>query len=783
MKLLVGVFKWLLLLVGGGFLAALIFGAGVVLYFLPELPDVEELKEVHYQVPLRVLASDGSLIAEFGEKRRIPLSIDEIPEHLKQAVIAAEDDRFYEHPGVDYQGILRAVVNLATTGTRTQGGSTITMQVARNFFLDRERTYTRKLREILLALKIEKALSKDEILALYLNRNYMGNRAYGVGAAAHLYYGKTVDELTLAEIAMMAGLYKAPSKYNPLANADRSRLRRNYVLRRMHEQGYISKAEMEQAQNASVTAKLHGPKIDLEAHYVAEMVRSYLYKEYGDDLYGLGLTVRTTIDPPLQRAAKAALQNEILAYDRRHGYRGPEGHHSLPRGLESKDLDKILSGYTAYSGLMPALVVAADLPNATLYLGKDRWVDLPFSAVKWARPYIDENKRGKKPRSFKDVFKPGDVVRVVEKDGKWELSQLPKVGGALVSISPEDGRILALQGGFDYFYSRFNRVTQAARQPGSNFKPFVYSSAIAKGYTPASTFNDAPVVFYDENLGRDWRPENYSQKFYGPTRMRVALANSRNLVSIRLLRKVGIRSAIRHVEKFKMTDRPYPNNLSLSLGTGELTPIELVSGYAVFANGGYRVEPYFISSIEDVDGKVIYEHKPPTVCEGECEGKVPAEQVISPQNAYQMVSMMRDVIARGTGTRARKLKRKYIGGKTGTTNDQRDAWFSGFTRDIVTTVWMGFDEPKPLGKRETGGKLALPPWIDYMQVALEGKKDRPWEKPEGMVTVKIDPETGLRARPENSKAILETFRRQFVPEEESAVASSSGGVQVPEQLF
>ncbi|MGV6858021.1 MAG: penicillin-binding protein 1A [bacterium] len=783
MRLLAGFFKWILLLLGGGFLAALIFGAGVVMYFLPELPDVEELRQVHYQVPLRVLATDGSLIAEFGEKRRIPLAIGEIPEHLKQAVISAEDDRFYEHPGVDYQGILRAAINLATTGTRTQGGSTITMQVARNFFLDRERTYTRKLREILLALKIEKALSKDEILALYLNRNYMGNRAYGVGAAAYLYYGKSVDELSLAEIAMLAGLYKAPSKYNPLANAERSRLRRNYVLRRMHEQGYISTTEMEAAQQAPVTATLHGPKIDLEAHYVAEMVRSYLYKQYGDELYGLGLTVKTTIAPALQVAAEKALSGEILAYDRRHGYRGPEAHHVLPRGLETEALDAILAGYKAYSGLRPALVVSTEMPNATLYLGKGKWVDLPFEGVKWARAYVDENTRGKKLKSFSSVFKPGDIVRVIQKESKWELSQLPKVGGALVSISPEDGRILALQGGFDYFYSRFNRVTQAARQPGSNFKPFVYSSALAKGFTPASTFNDAPVVFYDENLGRDWRPENYSQKFYGPTRMRVALANSRNLVSIRLLRKVGIRSAIRHIEKFEMTNRPYPKNLSLSLGTGELTPIELVSGYAVFANGGYRVEPYFISSIQDATGKTIYEHKAATVCKGECPGVVKAEQVIDPRNAYQMVSMMRDVIARGTGRRARALKRSYIAGKTGTTNEQRDAWFSGFTRDIVTTVWMGFDEPRPLGKRETGGKLALPPWIEYMKVALEGKKDRPWEKPEGMVTVKIDPETGLRARPGNQKAVLETFRREFVPDEESAVASSTGEVQVPEQLF
>lgn len=764
-------------------LAGVVAAFGIVLYFLPGLPDVHELKEVHFQVPLRVLASDGSLIAEFGEKRRIPLTLDEIPENLKQAVIAAEDDRFYEHPGVDYKGILRAVFNLATTGERTQGGSTITMQVARNFFLDRERTYSRKLREILLALEIEKELSKDEILALYLNRNYMGNRAYGVGAAAELYYGKPVGELNLAQVAMMAGLYKAPSKYNPLANESRARLRRDYVLRRMQEQGYISEDESKEAISAPVTASLHGPKVDLEAHYVAEMVRSYLYEQYGEALYGMGLAVTTTIVPKLQNAANQSLREQILSYSRRHGYLGPEARVSLPSGLDEAEMDKLVGQYVEYSGLVPALVVSTTPNAASLYLGKGLWGELPLSGLTWARERKDENVRGPKVNSVEAVLKPGDVVRVSGKSGDWQLAQLPKVGGALVSISPNDGRVFALVGGYDFFLSRFNRATQAMRQPGSNFKPFVYSAGLSTGLTPASVFNDAPVVFYDDNLGRDWRPENYSQQFFGPTRMRRALAKSRNLVSIRLLRKVGINRAIRHIEKFRMMDRKYPADLSLSLGTGELTPLELASGYAVFANGGYRVEPFFIESIVDGDGKQVYQHEPLIVCEeAECAGAV-AERVIPAANAWQITSMLRDVIREGTATAARSLKRKYIAGKTGTTNDQRDAWFSGFTRDMVTTLWMGFDEPRPLGKKETGGKLALPPWIEYMKTALDGAPDRGWDKPPGMVTVKIDPETGLRAAPGNAKAILETFAAGTVPEMQPAISISTGDVKVPEQLF
>lgn len=783
MRLMVAFFRWVLLIAGALGLAGVIAGFGVVLYFLPGLPDVNELKEVRYQVPLRVLADDGQLIAEFGEKRRIPLELDEIPEYLKQAVIAAEDDRFYEHPGVDYQGILRAVFNLATTGERTQGGSTITMQVARNFFLDRERTYSRKLREILLALQIEKELSKEEILALYLNRNYMGNRAYGVGAAAELYYGKAVGELDLSQIAMMAGLYKAPSKYNPLANQERAKLRRDYVLRRMAEQGYVSQDQANQAMAAAVTAQLHGPKIDVEAHYVAEMVRGYLYKEYGEDVYGKGLTVKTTIQPVLQFAANGALRNQIMTYTQKHGYRGAEDRVSLPAGLEDKALDKLLSAYKPYGELKPVLVASAGDKTASVYLGSGVWAELSLKAVEWARKRINENKRGPKVKLVSDVLKPGDVIRVRKNGVDWELAQLPKVGGALVSISPVDGKILALTGGYDYFLSRFNRATQAKRQPGSNFKPFVYSAGLASGLTPASVFNDAPVVFYDENLGDEWRPENYAQKFFGPTRMRLALAKSRNLVSIRLLRKVGISKTIRHIKKFEMTDREYPRDLSLSLGTGELTPLELASGYAVFANGGYRVEPYFIASIQDVDGNVIYEHQAAKVCSKEpCEG-VLAKRVIEAANAWQVTDMLRDVIRMGTATKARSLKRKYIAGKTGTTNDQRDAWFSGYSRDLVTTVWMGFDEPKPLGKKETGGKLALPPWIDYMEKALADLPDKSWPKPRGMVTVKIDPETGLRAASGNSKAIMETFVKSRVPEMQSAISISTGEAKVPEQLF
>ena len=798
------VLRWSLILVSSFSVAALLGLLGVVMYVLPGLPSIAELDTVEYHVPLRVYSAGGELLAEYGAKRRVPLAIEAIPDSLKQAVVAAEDARFYIHPGVDYKGLLRAVVVLAKTGEKVQGGSTITMQVARNFFLNRERTYSRKLREILLAFEIEKRLSKDAILALYLNQNYMGNRAYGVGAASQTYYGVNVAELTLPQIAMLAGLYKAPSKFNPIVNPERAQMRRNYVLRRMREQGYLQGEQAADAQAAPLTARLHSPRPGVEASYIAEMVRAKMYAQYGDAAYSSGLKVTTTIEGHKQVAAIEALRKNLQRYDRRHGYRGAEHQYKID-GLESKALDALLANHPRYGGLRSALVLAADADSASVYLGKDGSAELPLKDLEWARAYINEDERGPKPKRVDKVLKPGDLIRVQRSEQGWSLAQLPAVGGALVSLASDDGRILALIGGFDYYFSRFNRATQAVRQPGSNFKPFIYSAALAQGLTPATTFNDAPIVHSTEIAGEQklWRPENYSGQFFGPTRMRLALAKSRNLVSIRLLRAVGVYYTLKHIKKFAMTERPMPADLSLSLGSGSLTPLELASGYAVFANQGYRVEPYFISKIEGMNGKTIYEHMPPVACQAPCEqlitpdalkidpdqdrtGKklgVPAAHVLDKYNVYQTVSMMRDVIRIGTGRDARKLKRKDLAGKTGTTNDQKDAWFSGFNQNIVTTVWVGFDRTRPLGKKETGGHVALPVWIDYMRVALDGVDEQPWIKPPGMITMKIDAETGLKAGPQTKEFVFETFRPGNEPAEGFATLAPIEGVDVPEQIF
>lgn len=798
------VLRWSLILVSSLGVVALLGVLGVVMYVLPGLPSITELKTVEYHVPLRVYSADGELLAEYGAKHRIPLTIEAIPERLKQAVIAAEDANFYSHPGVDYKGLLRAAVRLVQTGEKVQGGSTITMQVARNFFLNRDRTFSRKLREILLAFEIEKRLNKDAILALYLNQNYMGNRAYGVGAAAQTYYGVTVDKLTLPQMAMLAGLYKAPSAFNPIINPERAKMRRNYVLRRMLEQNYLYRDQVVDAQAAPLTARLHIQHPGVEASYIAEMVRAKMYAQYGDAAYSSGLKVTTTIESHKQAAANEALRKNLQIYDRRHGYRGAEHHYDI-NGLTFKDLDALLVKHPRYGGLRSALVLSADADSASIYLGKDGKTELSLKDLAWARPYIDEDKRGPKPKRVDEVLKPGDLIRMQRNQQGWSLAQLPGVTGALVSLAAEDGRILALVGGFDYFYSRFNRAIQAVRQPGSNFKPFIYSAALAKGLTPATTFNDAPIVHSTEIAGelKLWRPENYSGQFFGPTRMRMALAKSRNLVSIRLLRSVGVYYTLRHIKKFAMTKRPMPADLSLALGSGSLTPLELASGYAVFANQGYRVEPYFISKIESMNGHVIYEHVPQVACKAPCDylitpdalkidpdqdrnGKklgVPARRVLDKYNVYQTVSMMRDVIRIGTGRAARKLKRRDLAGKTGTTNDQKDAWFSGFNQDIVTTVWVGFDRTRPLGKRETGGHVALPVWMDYMRVALDGVPERPWVKPPGMITMKIDAETGFKAGPQTKQFVFETFRPGKEPAEGFATLAPIEGADVPEQIF
>lgn len=786
--------------------------AGAWLYFSRDLPSPDTLKQVHFQVPLRVYSQSGKLIAEFGEKKRIPLEYEQFPEEMVKAILAAEDDRFFDHPGVDYQGLLRAAAQMIMTGEKRSGGSTITMQVARNFFLTRKKTITRKVREIFLAIDIENRLTKQEILSLYLNKIYLGHRAYGVAAAAEVYYGKPLDQLTIPQFAMIAGLPKAPSRYNPIINPDRALIRRNYVLRRMLEIGYLDQAVFKEAITAPVTAQLHAQRSEVEAPYLAEMVRAELYTQYGNETYTEGLKVYTTLDETLQECANHALRQTLIDYEHRHGYRGAEGQHELADESLEPEWQEILKNYSVIGGLEPGLVLATDKQSATIYLSNKGEHILEWPGMVWARPYIDENKQGPEPKLAADILKRGDVIRVWrDEQGNLQLAQIPEVAGALVSLNPTDGSVITLVGGFDYYHSKFNRVTQAERQPGSNFKPFVYSAGLEKGFTAASLINDAPVVFDDDNLESEWRPENYSGQFYGPTRLRVALYNSRNLVSVRLLRSSGIGYTIRHVKGFGFDPAKLPRDLSLALGSASLTPMDIVRGYAVLANGGFLIEPYFIQRIEDNNGTILMQAEPLVACP-ECEKKaehqensddskslpqpvvitengevlleeplmeeetlVPAPRTVPAQNIYLINSMLQDVIKRGTGRRALQLHRFDLAGKTGTTNEQRDAWFSGFNPNVVTTAWVGFDEPRPMGRRETGGRAALPMWIRYMKKALENSPEEPAEQPPGLITVRIDPETGELATTETSNAIFETFREEHVPEATHAATTTPDG--------
>lgn len=792
---LIRFFLWLGLL---GSIAGAIAVASLYYYLEPSLPSIENLKSVKFQVPLRVYSSDNKLIAEFGEMRRIPLNYNAIPEPMIQAFLAAEDDRFFEHPGVDYKGLMRAAYQLMLTGERRQGGSTITMQVARNFFLSSEKTFTRKFNEIFLSLRIEHELTKEEILELYLNKIYMGNRAYGVGAAAMVYYGKTVDQLTLPQIAMIAGLPKAPSRYNPLADPERSLQRRDYVLGRMAKLGFISDQEELAARAIPITAALHTAQTEADAPYIAEMVRAEMFDRYANDAYTTGFDVYTTIDSELQSVANQALRNNLQAYDLRHGYRGAEQHLNLSGSEDDQTLDALLRDHRIVGDLLPAIVTGIEEQSATLYLGEGRYETLSWEGLEWARPFINENRSGPKPKNTSEIIKPGDLVRVLatkgDKETTFRLAQIPAAESAFVALDPDNGAIKALAGGYDFYHSKFNRVTQAMRQPGSGFKAIIYSAALEAGFTAASLINDAPVVFDDPSLEGAWRPENYSGKFFGPTRLRYALTKSRNLVSIRLLRSMGIKHALEHARKFGFDPNDLPHNLSLALGSGAVTPLQMASAYAILANGGFRVEPNFISRIEKDNGELIFQATPATVCDGCTEenslGLPIAPRVISPQNHYLMNSMMRDVISRGTAIKARSLGRKDLAGKTGTTNDQRDAWFNGFNRSLVAITWVGFDSSKPLGRGEVGGRAALPAWIEFMRTALKDVPEQPLKVPTGMVTVRIDPKTGKRASVDQDDAIFEVFRSENAPREISSEAASNSdpgkpikGTASEEQIF
>ena len=792
MKILLRLAYGIVAIVSMSVFALALAAIGAYYYVAPRLPDVESLREVRLQVPMRVYSRDGQLMAEFGEQRRIPVRVEEVPERLQQAFLAAEDDRFFEHPGVDWQGLTRAALAVAATGEPAQGGGTITMQVARNFFLGREKTIARKVREIFLAIRIEQTLSKPEILDLYLNKIFLGQRAYGVGAAAEVYFGKTVDELSLAELALIAGLPRSPSLDNPVTNPERARQRRAYVLRRMLETGAIGREEMEAAHAEPIVSRIHGAQVRLRAPWVAEMARLELLSLVGPEAYTAGYSVVTTVDSRLQPLAQAAVRAALEQYDRRHGYRGPLAElDAIPENELAAAM--LLEGYPEPAETRVALVLATDEEGADVLVRAHGPARVGFDTMRWARPYIDENARGPAPRSPDEVVAPGHVVLLARVEEGWALSQMPAVQGALVAIDPRDGAVVALSGGLDFELSKFNRAVQARRQPGSAFKPFVYSAALERGLTASSILIDAPVVYDDPGLEDTWRPQNYTGRFYGPMRMREALVQSRNLVSIRLLEQIGVPWTVDYVRRFGFPPETLPRNLTLALGSGAVTPLQLTAGYAAFANGGFRVEPYFIDRIYGPDDELLYVDESPMAC-AECEyleddaepmlTAGPATLLVPPgaatdfetlrieqppraieaRNAWIVSNMLEDVIRRGTGARARELQRNDIAGKTGTTNDGRDTWFAGYNGDLVATAWVGFDQERSLGRGETGASTALPMWMEFMGPALAGKRRvRPLEPP-GLVTVRVSSETGRLARAGESGTLFEIFRVGEVPE-------------------
>ena len=818
--------------IGLGTIAGLAFAAFTWFYLVPRLPDVASLRDFHLQTPLRVLSKDGKLISEFGEKRRMPLRIDQVPQDYIDALISAEDENFYEHYGVDPKALVRAAVRMAQAGGRIQGGgSTLTMQVARNYLLTLDQTFSRKFNEILLSFQIEQELSKDQILEMYFNKMFMGHRAYGIEAAAQVYYGRHMRELTLAEQAMMAGLYKAPSRYNPISNPERAKIRRDWILGRMLELGYIDSLEHETAVTAPITARFHSLKPETQASYVAEMVRQELVNTFPiEDVYTGGYRVYTTVDSKLQDAAQYAVQKGLLAYDRRHGFRGTEVNHGDQ--LNDQEAERILNRIPAFGPLQPAIVRSFDIDNQTAQLAMryGQTAEIRYQDMEWIRPRISIDHLGAKPALITDILKIGDQIRIRKAyDGSelWFLSQVPDAQGAIVALNPQDGAIIALVGGFEYLHSKFNRATQALRQPGSNFKPFIYSAALEQGFTAATLINDAPVVFNDASLEDSWRPENYSGKFFGPTRLRQALYKSRNLVSIRLLREIGTRKAINYAVPFGFKPEHLPRNLSLALGSASVPPIDIATGYAAIANTGYAVKPYFIERIEDSSGKVLFEAEPTTVCEN-CEywpkaelvslnptdkavniadsaimaldeedqslldgpriTHLPiAERVMEKRVNHILHTILQDVITQGTGRRALKLERTDLAGKTGTTNDQKDAWFSGYNNQIVATAWVGFDQPQPLGRNEFGSTAALPIWIDFMAEALQDVPEEPRPQPNKMIEVRINKDTGLLASQEDTNSMFEIFREEMAPTEASppspSQASGSNQEVAPEEVF
>lgn len=850
------------------------------LYLNPDLPPVSMLKETQLQTPLKVFTQDGKLIAEFGETRRIPLTLSEVPPTLINAILTAEDDRFYSHQGVSLKALARASFDLISTGSIQSGGSTITMQVAKNFFLSNERTFIRKFNEIILALQIESELSKEEILELYINKIFLGHRAYGFGAAAQIYYGKPLAELDLAEFAMLASLPKSPSKSNPITNPEKALNRRNWILNRMLKLALITPEEHKQASSTPVVADFHALWSDVEASHLAEMVRIEMLQRFGQNAYTDGFSVYTTLSAAKQQAANQAVRKGLIDYDQRHGFRGPIERIDISNDDFSdpdfaKTITDKLKDIPIADNYQAALITSLDQDKAKALLKDQSEIHLDSNSVAWARPFINVNALGATPKSPADILKVGDIVYVTPRPNgvnteqqanekpevvdnaaeitsntsqkpqphrSWSLVQIPEAQGALIALNPDNGAILALVGGFDYSLSRFNRVLQAQRQAGSNFKPFIYAAALENGFTAASIINDAPVVFEDASLEATWRPENSSGKFFGPTRLREALYKSRNLVSIRLLRSLSIPKAIDYVKIFGFDPERLPRDLSLALGSAAVTPLEMATGFAVLANGGYKIEPYFIDHITDNNDEIIFQANPAIVCRPPCVMQTPtttlapdeetkdstkdsAEAITDNQPAnsveeevlqsetvanivdaseqeytpppivyaprvmdervnYILNSILRDVITKGTGRKASLLGRSDLAGKTGTTNNQLDAWFSGFNTAQVVVTWVGFDDPQTLGAREFGARAALPIWIDYMANTLAGTPQRLLSRPDGLITMRIDQETGEVAAPGQEGAIFETFREEYAPKKQSNnTINAQHDDLIPNELF
>lgn len=838
----------MLSLLGVTLTAGLIMGlAGTFLYLNPQVPSAASYREIRLQTPLRIFASDGSFIAEFGERRRIPLSIDAIPELFRRAVLDTEDKRFYSHGGIDYITLVRATLRLLTSPDEIgPGASTITMQVARNVSFSLEQTFIRKFKEMLLAVKIERELSKDEILELYLNLIPFGKRAYGAEAAALTYYGRSLSELTVAQWAMLAGIPQAPSIGNPINGPERALRRRNLVLRNMLDQGSIDQPVYSAAVAAPITASVYERSTELDAPWIAEWAREQTIALYGTGAYEDGLEVWTTVDARAQRAANQAMRAGLEAYDRRHGYRGPERMLLAPDEgpLDDDTLARwraTLAETPLLGEQLPALVTAVDDAGFDALLANGDIVRVPLEAVRWARPFLTVNSMGARPDTPAKVVARGHLVRLRSTEEGWALGQIPDVGGALIALDPDDGAVRAMVGGYDFRRLQFNHALQAARQPGSSFKPFVYAAALDAGRTPASIYLDAPLVFSDANLESLYRPRNDSGDFSGPTRLRRALYRSVNLVSMRVLLDIGAGNVIDHVGRFGFDTRTFPRNLQLAIGGGTmaLTPLDMARGFSVFANGGFRVDPYLLTRIERGGSDVLFRASPLVACDANCERNQrvalsgmasiadpadPADRagaserdgdgnangaglaetgsadrdaadsgagmgtnelqlaprVLDERTAHLMHSMLGDVIRYGTGRRARSLERNDLGGKTGTTNEA-DTWFSGYQRELAATVWVGFSDNRPVGDNEFGSTTALPIWIDLMRAALDGVPEHVPEQPPGIVRVRIDPETGLLASPGDPDAIFELFREENVPT--TADARPRSEEASPESIF